>query len=190
MQTRKAELIQSLVPYLLEHGLTDLSLRPLAAKTGTSARLLIYHFESKEGLLAEVFEVVHARLRQSFSLLLNTPSKRPDAKPPIRRFWDWAITDENYPYLKLLYELQILAIQNPATYAQYLERNALNWDDLVQQALPPSERTPALATLCTAVFDGLFIELMSSGDRDRTTLALDLFIRTIGESRASRSKAQ
>ncbi|MGC1548167.1 MAG: TetR/AcrR family transcriptional regulator [Rhodanobacter sp.] len=190
MQTRKEELIESLIPYLLEHGLADLSLRPLAAKTGTSARLLIYHFESKEGLLVEVFGAMHAHLQQSFSLLLNTPSKSPSTKPPIRLFWDWAIADENYPYLKLLYELQILAIQNPTTYAQYFERNTLNWYDLVMEALPPSERTPALATLCCAVFDGLFFELMSSGDREHTTQALDLFIRTVGESRASRSKAK
>ena len=51
MQNRKDELIESLIAYLLENGLADLSLRPLAAGTGTSARLLIYHFGSKEDLL-------------------------------------------------------------------------------------------------------------------------------------------
>ena len=56
MQTRKEILTDELVAYLLEHGLSDLSLRPLADALGTSARLLIYHFESKEGLLTEVLD--------------------------------------------------------------------------------------------------------------------------------------
>ena len=44
MQTRKETLTDELVGYLLEHGLSDISLRPLADALGISARLLIYHF--------------------------------------------------------------------------------------------------------------------------------------------------
>lgn len=186
MQTRKEALVDSLVAYLLEHGLSDLSLRPLAAATGTSARLLIYHFESKEGLLTEVLESMQARLRQSLSQLLERKSANEQAKPPIRRLWDWAIAGKNYPYLKLLYELQILAIQNPAAYAQYLQRNAASWSDLVLALLPAQDRDPVFATLCIAVFDGLFIELMGTGDRRRTTQAMDRFICLVGDARAHR----
>ncbi|HWX67877.1 MAG TPA: TetR/AcrR family transcriptional regulator [Rhodanobacter sp.] len=189
MNARKDELTESLIAYLLENGLADLSLRPLAAGTGTSARLLIYHFGSKEGLLTEVLEAMQTHVRKSFAQLLDKSSSDKRAKPPLKQFWNWAIADENYPYLKLLYELQILAIQNPDTYAQYLERNTVNWLDLALEALSPSGRTPALATLCTAVFDGLFIELMSSGDRKRTTRAIDYFIQMATESLASRPEA-
>jgi AcrR family transcriptional regulator len=182
MDSRKDELIESLVAYLLENGLADLSLRPLAAGTGTSARLLIYHFGSKEGLLGEVLEAMQARVRASFADLSGKPSAGRQPKPPLKLFWHWAIAEENYPYLKLLYELQILAIQNPATYARYLQRNNTNWLDVALAALSPSKRTTAMATLCAAVFDGLFIELMSSGDRRRTTQALDRFIQLASEA--------
>ncbi|MDE2280697.1 MAG: TetR family transcriptional regulator, partial [Xanthomonadaceae bacterium] len=47
MPPRKDALIEPIVGYLLEHGLANLSLRPLATAIGTSARLLVYHFESK-----------------------------------------------------------------------------------------------------------------------------------------------
>jgi len=189
MQSRKDELTDSIIAYLLEHGLADLSLRPLAAKTGTSARLLMHHFESKEGLLTQVLETMQARVRQSLSRLSGKSGAARGSKPPLKLFWNWAIAAENYPYLKLLYELQILAVQNPAIYARYLERNAADWIDLALKALSPSDRTPALATLCCAVFDGLFIEFMSTGDRKRTTQALDHFIDIVGEARESRSKA-
>ncbi|GAA0715168.1 TetR/AcrR family transcriptional regulator [Dokdonella soli] len=187
MRGRKDELIASLITYLLENGLADLSLRPLAAATGTSARLLIYHFGSKEGLLAEVLEAMQVHVRQSFSRLLERTSKDKSAQPPLKLFWNWAIAEENYAYLKLLYELQILAIQNPATYAQYLQRNAQRWMDFALAAMSASERSPAQATLYGAVFDGLFIELMSTGDRKRTTQTLDRFIQIVRDAYASRS---
>ena len=105
-------------------------------------------------------------------------------------FWDWAIADENYPYFKLLYELQILAVQNPAVYGPYLQRNASNWSELIGTALPEAERTPAMVTLLGAVFDGLFLELMSTGDRKRTTQAVQQFIRLVDEARQARPAAR
>jgi AcrR family transcriptional regulator len=184
MQTRKEKLTDDLVAYLLEHGLSDLSLRPLAEALGTSARLLIYHFESKEGLLTEVLDSMQLRLRQSFGSLLERRAS--PAERPLLRFWNWAISARNYAYLKLLYELQILAAQNPAVYGQYLQRNASNWSELIAVALPEEERTPAMITLVGAVFDGLFLELMSTGDRKRTTLAVRQFIQLVDEARLTR----
>ncbi|MGA9852801.1 MAG: TetR/AcrR family transcriptional regulator [Gammaproteobacteria bacterium] len=187
MHSRKEVLIDALITHLQRNGLADLSLRPLAAEIGTSARLLIYHFGSKENLLAEVLEVMQARLRDS-ALKLTKAATEGDGKPPLRLFWNWATARKNFGYLKLLYELQILAAQNPAAYAQYLERNSSNWLDLVQAALPPSERTAAMATLLVAVFDGLFLELMSTGDRQRTTQALEEFISLVVKARECRSR--
>lgn len=184
MQTRKEILTGELVGYLLEHGLSDLSLRPLADALGTSARLLIYHFESKEGLLTEVLDRMQTRLRMSLGGMIERRAAQ--SERPLKLFWDWAIADENYPYLKLLYELQILAVQNPAAYGQYLQRNASNWSELIATALPEAERTPAMVTLLGAVFDGLFLELMSTGDKKRTTQAVQQFIRLVDEARDAR----
>jgi AcrR family transcriptional regulator len=188
MQTRKEILTDELVAYLLEHGLSDLSLRPLADALGTSARLLIYHFESKEGLLTEALDSMQLRLRQSFGSMVER--RAGSSERPLKLFWDWAITDENFPYLKLIYELQILAVQNPAAYGQYLQRNASNWSELIATALPEAERTPAMVTLLGAVFDGLFLELMSTGDRKRTTQAVQQFIQLVDEARDARLAVQ
>lgn len=184
MNTRKEILVDELVGYLLGHGLSDLSLRPLAKALGTSARLLIYHFGSKEGLLTEVLDSMQTSLAQSFTNMVEQRTSR--SERPLKLFWDWAIARENYPYLKLLYELQILAVQNPAAYGQYLQRNASNWSALIGTALPEAERTPAMTTLLGAVFDGLFLELMSTGDRKRTTNAILQFIQLFDEARERR----
>jgi AcrR family transcriptional regulator len=185
MQDRKQELIEAIIVYLLKHGLADLSLRPLAAKTGTSSRLLIYHFESKEGLLTEVLLAMQARVRQSCEQLLIKATQGQQKQAPLRLLWNWATAAENFPYLKLLYELQILAIQNPTAYAKYLADNSVSWLDFALTALSAEHRTAELATLCGAVFDGLFLELMSTGDRKRTTQALEAFIRLVSDTRKS-----
>ncbi len=174
MPTRKATLLESLIAYLVRRGVADVSLRPMAAAVGTSARLLIFHFGSKERLLLEVLDEMQARLQRSLSDLLREPSLTRSA--PLRQFWDWALKDANFAQLRVLYQLHILAAQDHKTYGRFLKRNSLNWLESVQAVLKPLQRSPALATLIVAVFDGLFIEVMSSGDRRRASAAIDEFI--------------
>jgi AcrR family transcriptional regulator len=58
---RKPELLEAVVGYVAEHGLGDLSLRPLAEALGVSTYTLVYHFGSKEQLVVEVLASVEAR---------------------------------------------------------------------------------------------------------------------------------
>lgn len=175
MADRKQELLDALIAYLVKHGLADLSLRPMAAEAGTSARLLIFHFGTKDQLLLEVLAEMQARLQRSFSAFLEGGAA-PRKAPLLQLFWDWATTGVNYDYHRLLYQLHILAAQNPKVYRRYLQRNAMTWLELIQPALPKVQQTPGFATLYGAVFDGLFIELMSTGDRRRVNAALQEFI--------------
>lgn len=177
MTTRKDELTQALIDCLLQRGLADVSLRPLAAGVGTSARLLVYHFGSKEGLLVEVLGAMQAHVLQAAANLFNETKSKGDSPKLLRRFWDWATSEANFPYLKLLYELQILAVQDPATYAPYLQHDAVKSLSLTLSLMSSSMRSTSMATLCIAVFDGLFLEYMTTGDRGRTTAAMDQFIK-------------
>ena len=161
---------------MLEHGAAKLSLRPLAAKLGTSPRMLLFHFKSKEGLLQDVLGELNTRLQASFVALAS--SSRGEA--PLKRFWRWAGNKKNLPYLRLLYEVQIIAIQNPGEYAGYLKKMSIDWQAVVLESLSKSMRCEPMATLCIAVFDGLFLELMSTGERGRLTRALDYFISMAG----------
>jgi AcrR family transcriptional regulator len=174
VSSRKAVLLESLIAYLVRRGVADLFLRPMAAAVGTSARLLIFHFGSKERLLLEVLDEMQARLQRSLEDLLRDSSAARSA--PLRRFWDWALKDSNFAQLRVLYQLHILAAQDHKTYGRFLKRNSLNWLELIQAGLKPSQRSSAMATLIVAVFDGLFIEVMSTGDRRRATAAIDDFI--------------
>ncbi|MFC0587961.1 TetR/AcrR family transcriptional regulator [Novosphingobium aquiterrae] len=54
MVQAKETMVQAMVGHVLQHGVADASLRPLARAAGTSDRMLIYHFGSKQALIAEI----------------------------------------------------------------------------------------------------------------------------------------
>jgi len=175
VSSRKAALIEKLTDYLVRRGIADLSLRPMAAAVGTSARLLIFHFGTKEHLLTDVLESMQDGLQRSLAELLSLQHGAEDPAP-LRLFWDWALKDVNFAQLRVLYQLQVLAAQDQKSYGRYLKKNSAHWLETVQAMLKPAHRSPLLATLIVAVFDGLFIEVMSTGDRRRASAAIDEFI--------------
>lgn len=168
-------MLDAAVGYFATHGLATSSLRPMAKAMGTSARMLMFHFESKEGLIRAVLEELHARLRASF-LKEMVKKERDDLRAPIRRFWDWATVRKNSEHLRLLYELQVMAAQSPGEYGHFLKGFSSDWQTLALSVLTESVRSRAMATLCIAVFDGLFLEFMLTGDRKRLGEALDQFV--------------
>jgi AcrR family transcriptional regulator len=176
MSERREELIEKSLDYMLEHGVAGLTLRPLAGAIGTSARLLVYHFGSKDGLITAVMDEVRARIQRSFAGVLGDPTKKP-VKSVMQAFWAWTIHRANVKYMRLLFEVQVLAIHNPAMYGPYLEGTSSSWLELIEASLPPSREKRAFATLCAAVIDGLLLEYLSTRDGRRTTRALELFNR-------------
>jgi AcrR family transcriptional regulator len=173
---RKAQITDRLVEYLLAHGPQELSLRPMAAAVGSSARLLIFHFGSKEELLLHVLHEVEQQLQQSLSLLLKAPASARGVAP-MRAFWNWALKEDNLRRLRLNYEIQVLASRGTGVFSRGAKEGPRKVLEMVKAALPAPLRTAPAATLFCAVFDGLFIELMISGDAKRTTRALDLFVQ-------------
>ena len=168
---RKNELCTKALEYILEHGLADLSLRPLATKAGTSARLLVYHFGSKDGLIAAVMEQARLHVQKSIAESLRNRGKR----GPLQCFWSWATHPGNSPFVRLLFEVQVLALQNRAAYGRYLKGTTASWLTLIEQQLPSSPNRRSTATLFAAVIDGLLLEFLSSGDLRRTSASLQLF---------------
>lgn len=49
---KRAELLKQVVHHLQQHGVAQMSLSPLAESIGTTKRMLLYYFGSRENLLA------------------------------------------------------------------------------------------------------------------------------------------
>jgi len=83
----------------------------------------------------------------------------------------------------LLFEVQVLALQNPAIYAQFLSDSSSSWLEVLEHGIPESANRRTIATLCSAVLDGLALDYMSTGDFDRTTAALNFFVSLLSQYR-------
>lgn len=143
--------------------------------------MLVHHFGSKEGLIVAVMEEVRANFQSLFEAAAERVS-RPKTAAVMLGFWQSITRRKNLPYLRLLFEVQILAIQNPRRYKRYLFDTSTSWLSLIENALPHGKLRAASATLNTAVIDGLVLELLSTGDFRRTSNALKLFIAQLGDS--------
>ncbi len=72
--TTKNDLLHAMARHVLAYGLNTASLRPLAKAAGTSDRMLIYHFETKDKLIAELLHFLAADL--ATKLEVGLPAKR------------------------------------------------------------------------------------------------------------------
>src|SRR3989442_877694 len=83
----KRKLLEAAVEYLARNGIADLSLRGLAPPLGTSHRMLLYHFGSREGLLVGVVRAVEARERKVLAELQHEFEPGVSPAEVARRFW-------------------------------------------------------------------------------------------------------
>jgi AcrR family transcriptional regulator len=172
---RKQQLTKQALDYLVTAGASNLSLRPLAAQIGSSSRLLIFHYGTKDGLIKAIVGELHVRLQNAFAEIVRD-AKRPTRETPLERFWQWATSDQQIPYIKLLYELQVLALHRPEFHQEGAQSLSAAWIRLIQNELSETKYDAATATLFTGIVDGLMLEFLSTGDRKRTTAALEKFV--------------
>jgi AcrR family transcriptional regulator len=174
---RREVLLDATIEYMLKHGVADLSLRPLAAKVGSKARLLIYHFRSKDSLVSEAMIVVRDRVQKAFAAMVEN-GRGHTASQIVRAFWRWATSKQHERYLRLFFEVHGLALQKPARYGRYLEGAVSTWVEMMATVLPGTialSRRRALATLVVSSVVGLFLDYLSSGDKRRCSQALEIF---------------
>lgn len=74
MKPDRKRMLAALAAHVLEAGLNTASLRPLAAAAGTSDRMLIYHFGSKEALIGELLDHLANEMAAGLDALI--PARR------------------------------------------------------------------------------------------------------------------
>jgi AcrR family transcriptional regulator len=174
----RARLLDATVGYAREHGLGDVSLRDLAAAIGTSHRMLIYHFGSKEGLLAAVVQAVEAEQREFLAGLAADPAIGP--VEAMRAMWRRIADPSLWRSERLFFEIYGQALQGRPGTEGFLDRITEDWVELAAgysvQLGAPQETARADARLSVAVGRGLLLDLLATGDRAAADRAFDRFI--------------
>jgi len=179
----RERLLRRAVDHVAANGLGQLSLRQLATEIGTSHRMLIYHFGSKEGLLAEVAAEVEERQRRTLAGLERELAEHAGPGELLRHFWHRLAEPALRPHEQLFFRLYADSLAGDRRLSGFAERTVLAWlDPLAESArrrgLPP-DRARAQARLGLAVVRGLLLDLLATGDRAGVDAALDEFAGTL-----------
>ena len=187
---RRAELLEKIVDVMLSEGVSELSLRPLAKAVGTSARLLIYHFGSKEALLTEALERVRQRIEGSVRSLASKDDPR-SLGEFLLMFWRWAMHEPNQRFFRLLFEIDGLAMQNRERFpAHFWGAGFARWRRVFETEFgqPSDKDSAATSTFQLAALNGLLHDFLCTGDRHRTTDALHRLIECTSGKPATQEK--
>src|SRR3954462_1161795 len=170
----KQRLLDPGTEYTPEPGPPD-RLGPLAAAAGTSTRMLIYHFETRDGLLREVLRQARQRQVEVFTDLIRL---RPDEPSPVTlaRAWSALSGPQGEPYLRMFSRLHDSA--GEPLWPGFRRTATTDWLAPLEHGMRSLGR-PELATVVLAVIRGLLRDLDATGDAARTDRAFHDFLATI-----------
>jgi AcrR family transcriptional regulator len=138
----KADLLNRVITYLADAGVGDRSLRQIAAGAGTSHRMLIYHFGTRDALLVEVVRAIEERQRVALASMR--------AQPPREMAWEFwrRLSDPALaPYERLFFELYGAALAGQESVAPVLDGIVTSWlaDESMFAGLPMAAARMSLA---------------------------------------------
>jgi AcrR family transcriptional regulator len=170
----KRRLLDACTDYALEHGLPN-RLGPLAEATGTSTRMLIYHFQTRDGLLRAILEQARERQVKAFTDLLRVRPGEPYTTT-LARAWTAMSGPPGRPYLRMFGRLHDTG--GEPLWPGFRHTATTDWLAPLEQGMGSLGR-PELATVVLAVIRGLLMDLDATGDRERTDRAFQEFLATI-----------
>jgi AcrR family transcriptional regulator len=125
----KDSLLPLLAGHVLTHGLGQASLRPLGRAAGTSDRMLLYHFGSKEALIADLLGFIARTYAATLDATLE--GERPVTRgQAVARILKHARSDAAQPFTALWWEIVAGAARGEESYraaAQAMMDELLGW---------------------------------------------------------------
>ena len=185
----RARLRDQAADYVLLHGLGDVTLRPMAKALKTNARMLIYHFGSREQLMHEVLGCIREREDAQIQAWSRAGKTDRTMRQFLRWFWRRSATTQARPAIRLLFELYALALRNPDEYPGVLEDPLTYWQKLTAHTGISGKPNAVEATVLLAATRGLLLDFCATGDRSRVERAMEAlaeFVEWRAEVQASK----
>ncbi|MFE3446844.1 TetR/AcrR family transcriptional regulator [Nocardia sp. NPDC059180] len=167
---KRTELLAAVVRYISEHGLADLSLRPLAAELGTSSRMLIYYFGTKENLLVQALATQRPDIATVFADVTDAEALR----ERLWEFWMASTSGDGVTSVRAMTQVIGAACAQHGPYAAYANdaiaifvvtlTDALRTIDVVDDP-------EVVATILISGLRGILQDRLITSDVDRTDRA-------------------
>jgi AcrR family transcriptional regulator len=175
LTTARDALLDRAMTHVAEHGLSDLSLRELAAAIGTSHRMLNYHFGSREGLVAAIVTAMEAQQREALAALAEGAAS---PRELIESQWAQLTDPAVRPFVALFFEVLALAVHERPGTEGFLDQLTDPWLALASELAGRMDLVTDLdeLRLGVAVSRGLLVEVLASGEVEGPTASLRRFL--------------
>ena len=142
MNDKKSQFAERVVGHLLTEGLSDSGIRALAKSAGTSDRMLIYYFGSKDQLIREAMDLVVQGLADQLHTLIG-PEKK-SRKRLLEELTTACSAPAFFPMIQLWFEAVGLAARNVSPYQDVSKDIALVFIDWLEEHLKDGNRDMAV----------------------------------------------
>ena len=186
---RRQELLDRIVLYLADHGLAQVTLRPMAAALDVSINRLVHHFGSKEELVSTALQrAIDVQIEVQNSWFARNPNL--SLVDLYRRWWRWINeSEQNLALVRLNYEAAALdtKITGLAGSVRADQIGVWRHDAEVNlgRVVSSPQRAALEASLAKATFTGLVMDLLATGDRRRLNGVFAEFLTRLGDTVAA-----
>lgn len=186
-QGARRRLLSEVVEYAAAQGIAGKSLREIAAGVGTSHRMVLYHFGSREGLLAAIVSDMEQRQRELLSSLAAS-SRTP--RELMTALWAELSSPRLRPFVRLFFEVVGIAAGSGTDGDRRPDDLTGPWLDGAIEAAESVglDADPALLRAGIAVTRGLLLDLVSGADHHEVDAAHAAFAALLDRPRDDLSR--
>ena len=170
-------LLDRCTDHALEHGLPD-RLEPLVQATGVSARMLLYHFGTRDELLLAILRRARQRQLRSFGALLAVRPSETYTRT-LGRAWVAMTGAEGRSYLRMFGQLREQSERS--LWPGFRRVATTDWLGVLEEGLASIGRSGS-STLVVAVIRGLMMDLDATADTARADGAFHELLRSLDPS--------
>lgn len=134
MSDRRRELLVGATTWTIEHGLGAVSLRPLAAAIGTSDRMLVYYFGSRDGLITAIATEA-ADLLVAAMPPVDASQVEPTPEGWIHGCWSLFTDPALRPAMAFLFELDAAGVREPGALRDAAALVSERWIEVIDGSL-------------------------------------------------------
>jgi AcrR family transcriptional regulator len=175
---RRRQLLDALIDAFADGGIGDRSLRDVAEVVGTSHRMLLHHFGSRDELLLAIVDEVE---RRQMTVLPDAATQPADA---MATMWADVRRPELRRFERLFFECYARGAQGERPFARMLPGAVESWLS-EGGAKTGHSADPAFVRLGLAVTRGLLLDLVATDDDEGVDAAAQAFVELLRQTSAA-----
>jgi AcrR family transcriptional regulator len=174
-EEKKLSLLEGMAAHVLEHGLSGASLRPLARAAGTSDRMLIYHFGSKDGLIESLLIHLAARLKQDMDASLP-PRRAASRAQCVAEIMAIMNREEIRPFARIWFDIVSAAQKGDPVQLRIGREIMASFHAWLAERVPADEPDPAAAAMALLCLIEGMVVLNATGHGEAAFAAAGLLL--------------